>query len=45
MSDFIIQCVLFLLRFDLTYTVIGALAILILCWLVRFIITLMEDHG
>lgn len=41
--NFIIQCVMFLLKYDLTYIAIGSLAILILCWLVRFIITLKED--
>lgn len=44
MSDFVWQCALFLLEYDLTYTVIGALAIVIVCSLVRFVIKLKEDY-
>ena len=42
--DFIIQCASFLLGLDLLYTTIGALAVLIVCWLIRFIVTLKEDR-
>jgi hypothetical protein len=43
--DFVIQCAAFLLKYELTYVVIGALAILVVSWLVRFIIQLWEDRN
>ena len=44
MNDFIWQCVLFLMQYDLTYTVLAAIAILVVLWVIRFIIALMEDN-
>ena len=43
MSDAVWEIIMFLLQWDLFYFAIGALAILILLWLLQFIITLKED--
>ena len=43
MSDVVWEIVLFLLQWDLFYFALGALAILILLWVLNFIITLKED--
>ena len=40
---FIRRCVTELLAWDLIYFIAFAIGILIVCWLVRFIITLKED--
>ena len=44
MSDAVWEIIMFLLRWDLFYFAIGALAILILLWLLQFVITLKEDQ-
>ena len=44
MNDFVWELIWFLLQWDLFYFAIGALAVLILFWLLDFIITLKEDH-
>ena len=44
MSDFIWQCIWYLLQYDLTYITLAAFALLVVLWLVRFIITLKEDQ-
>ena len=43
-SDFIWQTVWYLLQFDLTYIATGGFAVLVVCWLIRFLITLIEDR-
>lgn len=44
MSDAVWEIIMFLLQWDLFYFAIGALAILILLWLLQFVITLKEDR-
>lgn len=41
--DFIWQCVLTLLGMDIVYFVVISLAILVVCWLVQFVIQLVQD--
>lgn len=41
--NFVIQCFMFLLKMNLFYFVVIAFCILVVCGLVRFIITLKED--
>lgn len=41
--DFIWQCVLMLLGMDIVYFVVISLAILVVCWLVQFVIQLVQD--
>ena len=43
MSDAVWEIIMFLLQWDLFYFAIGALAILILLWLLQFVIALKED--
>lgn len=42
--DFIWQCVIELLKMDIVYFVVLGLALLIVSWLVRFIIQLLQDR-
>ena len=44
MSDFIWQCIWYLLQYDLAYITLAAFALLVVLWLVRFIMTLKEDQ-
>lgn len=44
MTDIVWEIITFLLAWDLFYYTVGALAVLILFWLLSFIITLKEDH-
>lgn len=41
--DFLWQCVLLLLGMDIVYFVVISLAILVVCWLVQFVIQLVQD--
>ena len=43
MIDIVWEIVTFLLAWDLFYYTVGALAVLILLWVLNFIITLKED--
>lgn len=43
MNDFVIQCVAELLKMDLVMLLLLGMAVLLVSWLVRFIIQLIQD--
>ena len=42
-SGFVWQCISYLLSLDLFYFIVIVIVILIVCWLIRFVLTLKED--
>ena len=43
MNDFVIQCVAELLKMDLVMLLLLGMAVLLVSWLVRFVIQLIQD--